>query len=1777
MSVPQPARRRATSLVLGLVTISVAGLAAAQEASGAGPGWERVILSRTFHCEGAAIGDVDGDGHGDAVAGPFVYLGPDFARRLELHEPVASDPLRYSDSFFQWVHDVDGDGRADVVEVGFPGRELRWYQNPGGDLTAAGHWPRHVVFHGVDNESPDYVDLLGDGLRRLVCNHGGRLGWVEPTGADPREPWRFVPLSPDLGFPTFQHGLGVGDIDGDGRLDVLERGGWWRQPPQLEPGEPWERHAVDFAAGRRGGAQMLVTDVDGDGLADVVTSLDAHGWGLSWFRQRRAQGAISFEERRVLDERDPAAPSAFTFSQIHALALADVDGDGVSDVVTGKRHWAHGPSGDPEPNAPALVAWLRVERGAGEGGEARLVPQVLDGDSGVGTQLAVGDVDGDGRVDVLVANKKGAHLFLQRDAAQAPPSEPRPTPAEDGARGVLPRGADGRALNLDFETGDLTDWIPEGTAFLGQPVRGDTVHPRRADSRSRHQGNFWVGGYELAGDAPVGSLTSVPFEVAMPWASFLVGGGRHRETAVELLAEGEERPFFHVSGTDREDLQAVAVDLTSRVGTRIRIRLVDRHTGHWGHVNFDDFRFHAQRPELPAAPGMARPEPTVVVPHAGLAPKAAARAMGVPAGFEVDLVAGEPDLHQPIALAIDSHGRLWVAEAHSYPNRRAAGEGLDRIVVFEDTQGDGSFDRRIEFLDGLNLVSGLEVGFGGVWIGAAPELLFVPDADGDLVPDGPAEVVLDGWGYQDTHETLNSFTWGPDGWLYGCHGVFTHSRVGAPGTPDAERTPLNAGLWRYHPTKGHFEVFAWGTSNPWGVAFDARGQAFVTACVIPHLFHLAQGGRYQRQAGEHFEPWVYEGIGTIADHRHYAGEIGDHAWWGRNEPVHARSTLEAGGGHAHCGASIYLGEGFPERYRGTLFMGNIHGNRLNMDLLERVGSGFVGRHGPDFLLANDQWFRAIAIRQGPAGELYLTDWYDAQACHRSDVELWDRTNGRLYRVRHGELRTPRVDLAARASLELVDPALGVDGWHAQHARRLLAERGPDPAVHAVLRERLQRAPEPRERLQALWALHGCGGIDPGLALELLDHPDEDLRAWSVQLALEDRQAPPEWIERLERAARHDPSPVVRLYLASALQRLPEDGRWGLAAALLGRGEDAGDPNLEPLVWFGFAPLVERDPARALALAEDARLPRAARWTARRAAQLSAAREELMAALARAEGGWLDALLEETARALEERRGLEMPRGWAAVRARLEGHSDAVVRERVQALAVAFGDTEAFPALRATLADRSASAARRERALDALVRGRDGASVPVLLALLDEPALRPRAVRALASFDDPRVPAALLARYGELDAQGRAEVLGILAQRPRWALELLDALEAGSVPRSEVDALVLRALRGHGDDALAEMVRRQFGVQRESGSEVRARIAEWQARLTPEVLAQADPLRGRAVFRRTCEQCHVLFGAGNDVGPDITGANRGDLEYLLLNLLDPNATIPVEYQETIVLTHEERVMSGILISESDTELVLRSTRGNEVVAKDEIQLRRASGISMMPEGQLDVLAADEARDLIAYLMGEVQVPRLAEAGDGGALFDGATLRGWSGDPAVWSVREGALVGRGEGLARNSFLVNEWVLEDFRLTLEVRLVGNGGNSGVQFRSRVLDAGDVAGLQADIGPGWWGKLYEEHGRGLLEAGACESAVRPGEWNTYEILAVGTRVRTALNGQVCVDRDDPLAARRGVLALQVHSGAPTEVHFRQLRLELDPEPVLRTVPGDGAGSPAPSAGDSR
>ena len=955
------------------------------------------------------------------------------------------------------------------------------------------------------------------------------------------------------------------------------------------------------------------------------------------------------------------------------------------------------------------------------------------------------------------------------------------------------------------------------------------------------------------------------------------------------------------------------------------------------------------RPRLPSAEG--------------LAPEAAAGAMSVPPGFTVKLLAAEPDVCQPIAMCFDHRGRLWVAEAYSYPRRVAPEEARDRILIFEDTDGDDAFDKRTVFQEGLNLVSGLEVGFGGVWVGAAPELLFIPDADGDDVPDGPPRVLLDGWGWQDTHETLNAFTWGPDGWLYGCHGVFTHSAVGKPGMPDADRVKLNAAYWRYHPVRHEFEVFADGTSNPWGLDFNEVGHAFATACVIPHLYHVIQGARYQRQAGAHFNPWTFDDIKTIARHRHWVGGQWDHADRERSDA--------AGGGHAHAGACFALGGAWPERYRGRLFMNNIHGARLNQDRLTPAGSGYVGDGDPDFLFANDSWSQFISLQLGPDGQMVVLDWYDRNQCHHGDAGGHDRSNGRIFKVVYDSTRPApaRVDLTGESDAALV-ALLGHDNeWFARHARRLLQERAAtgdlSPDTSAQLEARIAVGPV-RDRLRAIWALHGIGGLDEPRLLRLLDAADPLVRSWGVQLAAERRRPSAAVVARFRALVDADPSPVVRLAVCSAIQRLPLDARWPICAALLSHAEDAGDHNLPLMNWYAVEPLVAIDPSRVLGIAVESRIPTVSRFIVRRAASDEAGAEAVVTRLAAADSSTRRWMLEEVVAALTARGRMAAPAAWQHGYDAVMADDDAAVTRLASVVAVRFGDPRVYPLLRQRLADRGVPVAERLEALEALVAARDEATVAVLHGACNDPALAASAVAALAAFPNANTPRVILAAYATLPDDAKQAAIATLVARPEWTLALLDAIAVGNVPRTDLSAFAVGRLAQSADPAVLARLNDVWGTIRPTPATRTAEFETWRKTLAPEAMKGADPVRGRAVFAKTCGSCHQLHGEGGRIGPDLTGSNRSDLEYLLSNLLDPSAVVGRDYQTTTLLTKDGRSLAGIVVQETPTSVVLQTPTERLTLVLSDVEERHLSPQSLMPENQLAQLSPEDARDLVAYL-------------------------------------------------------------------------------------------------------------------------------------------------------------------------------------------------------------------
>lgn len=936
--------------------------------------------------------------------------------------------------------------------------------------------------------------------------------------------------------------------------------------------------------------------------------------------------------------------------------------------------------------------------------------------------------------------------------------------------------------------------------------------------------------------------------------------------------------------------------------------------------------------------------------------------MTVADGLEVRLAAAEPMITQAMAFCWDHRGRMWVAENRDYENRKAgfSGSGDSRIVILEDTDGDGRFDTRKVFLEGIPFPSAIAVGFDGLWLGAPPNLLFVPDRDHDDRADANIEIRLTGWGIQDRHETLNSFTWGPDGWLYGCQGYATRSIVGKPadggriykpGEPFPEKIPvrdgryIDGGVWRYHPTKDRFEVLAHGFSNPWGLDFDDHGEMFITACVIPHLWHVIPGGIYHRQGGKHINPHVYDDIKTIADHRHRS---------------------------AHGGARVYLADEFPAAYRGRLFMANLHERALLSDILEPAGSGFIGRHGDDTLLANDPRWIGFSVETGPDGAVYVLDWHDGDICGN---DVLNKDTARIQRVAPKGLRgTAGLNLAAKSDLELAALQTHRNDWYVRRARLLLQERAAagrlDPKVAPVLREQLARGTDAGRQLRALWALHVTGNLSADELTRLLDHPAAPVRGWAVQLLSEDGPPPAAARVKFAAMARTETAATVRLKLASALQRLAPGDRWEIAGALAARAEDADDHNLPKMLWFAVEPLAAAEPARALALAAASRLPLVTRFIARRATAAQAF-DAVLAAIPAATGGAARHTLLEGFRdglGAFGRREVAAPPAWPALAAKLAGGSDPASAALARQISQLFGDPAANAAQLALLRERRAPAERRREALQSLARDGHRPALDPILGLLGEPGLRRDAIRALAEFDDERIPQRLLASYAQWTAAERAEAVLTLATRQESARRLLRELRAGRVPKSDLSAFAARQLQRVIGPGFTDF----WGPLESPAGDREAETARLKRLLTDEALATARPGHGRGVFERTCAPCHKLYDQGGAIGPDLTGSNRANLDYILGEIINPSEVIQEGYHLVTLTLRDGRTLAGNIAAENDRQVILRTVGQETPVSKAEILSREVSPVSMMPEGLLKTLPHDDVRDLIAYLRTTRQV-------------------------------------------------------------------------------------------------------------------------------------------------------------------------------------------------------------
>lgn len=1047
---------------------------------------------------------------------------------------------------------------------------------------------------------------------------------------------------------------------------------------------------------------------------------------------------------------------------------------------------------------------------------------------------------------------------------------------------------------------------------------------------------------------------------------------------------------------------------------------------------------------LPAAPkeleGARAPSQTECP-----SPEEARKKMTVPEGYEVRCFAHEPMVQNPVAMTWDHRGRLWVVELYEYPegtplpvDKRPFGQPAtdsnyrpvpeickgehqeaegkiprDRVLILEDTDNDGVADKRTVFLQGLDMACGIICGDGGVYIGQQPHLLHFKDNDGDDKPD-EWRVVLTGFGREDTHELINSFSWGPDGWLYMTHGVFTNSKVRRPGEPAEKGFKFDAGIGRCKPLTGEFEVFADGTSNPWGCDFDANGNFFVSACVIDHLFHMAPGGLYVRQGGAPENPYAYELLPSIVKHKHFRA--------------------------AYAGIQIYQGGVYPKDTHGHLFIGNIHDNAIHEEKVTPVGASFKAEPVRDFLRANDGWFRPVSTQTGPDGNLWIMDWCDKYPCYqnaKANPEGVDRARGRVWRVVYvgdkkddtakniGSREMKDLDLKKVVRGDLVKLLSHSNSWMRRTATRMLVEdwRGEwslttIPSPSKWLTPLINDAKDPSQALTAAWAILSCGDVDPALINLLASSPYPQVRMWAARL----HDEAPESAQRatvsrqpksggdeltypvLDKLASDESAPVraataiaIRRSLGlnlctdrqrDAFQRLMVDDPaqlpvfMGAAAhvrslpALLEKSAAGDDKVLAFSIWQAMEPMVADSTATVLQMLEKSTpnsqpLSRNLVYKTMRRLCDTRSGEKLNIAISFCEKIQThDSLLAHCLDGLvkgQESGTIKPTTDVTKQLAAWRKNDSADVRKQAEQLAVLWGDVEATNALIALAVNESTPTPECIQAIKTLRRVKTDAVRAGLAKLLGEKlpaAVSVEGIRAAADLGGDAFPPVLITLAASKDFSIRLAALEALSGRVDWAKQMLTAIEEKKVSGSEFPGPVRRALATNGDKAVRDQAFRVLGAWKESSADVKTLI---ETKKKAALSGTPDLEQGKLMFQATCAICHPFHGGGQKVGPDLIGSGRSNLDALLANVIDPNQIIGNGYENMIATTKDGRTLAGRLVEDTPSHIKLLAAGGAEqIVPRDQLAKLENTHQSLMPAG-FGQLPDDQFRNLMWYVL------------------------------------------------------------------------------------------------------------------------------------------------------------------------------------------------------------------
>ena len=1007
--------------------------------------------------------------------------------------------------------------------------------------------------------------------------------------------------------------------------------------------------------------------------------------------------------------------------------------------------------------------------------------------------------------------------------------------------------------------------------------------------------------------------------------------------------------------------------------------------------------------------------------HPQLTPDASAAAIELPVGFSVSVFAAEPAVQNPIDLAWDSAGRMWVAENFTYAKTgvRFRDDLRDRVIVFADADHDGTPEQRIVFMDTLTRLTSVEVGPGpggvhGVWLMCPPQLLFVPDADHDLIPDGPPQVILDGFDIakQNYHNFANGLRFGDDGWLYGRCGGSCPGRIGAPGTVDEQRVALEGGIWRYDLSHRRFEVICHGTTNPWGHDFNQYGDLFFINTVNGHLWHGIHGAHFNRPFTLDPNPNVFATIDQHADHYHF--DTGQH--WTKSRDGAAN---DLGGGHAHCGLMIYQESLWPAAYQGSLMTLNFHGRRANRENLVRRRSGYVATHGKDFFLSSDEWFRGMDLSAGPDGNVFVLDWSDLGECHEHTGV--HRSSGRIYKISVDSSVPHRQPEISNDISSLVDLVQGDDRWFSHQAILRLHElsaRGTDMSgAIDRLQSLLHEQDNPACRCRLMWTLDTLGALHD--YAPWFSDSSEYVRAAAIRSYVQHwpiddvygptadgRAAWPEFADRaqgfvdLMDGLGADASPLIRLNLASSLQRLPVSMRANAAIQLLkfSGSQDIDDHNLPKLIWFGLMDRASTTPDEMIDVLQVCELPELTTYLARSIAEQAESSPHAFAQLQltalqkhRGQGAvttdpWWEAMLTGVEQGLIGIRRAPPTDHWSRLReAILASTPDR--KSLVDQIDSLYGEGLSTTELQAILDNANADVLERLAAFQGLVaawqesehRDVDTAAALAFAArpLISDPHVNMAAAESLARVEHPKVADVLLKNYGRFRAPLRDSVVSLLCAREMFATALIEQIEKGELPKEILSASHVRAIAALGNDALSRRVGAVWGQIRQTSEERLKEITRLSHLLTADRLHGANLQAGRRLFDRNCMNCHKLYGNGNHVGPDLTGAQRGNRDYLLSNIVDPDGVVGADYRATKVLTVDGRLLVGLITQRTRQTLTIASAATTETISLEDVEEEIPTDQSPMPSGLLQPLSDSQIADLIAYLQSPAQIELPAE--------------------------------------------------------------------------------------------------------------------------------------------------------------------------------------------------------